>query len=176
MIREDIQLLTNFLNQNLPNWKTIIPDLFEHFEHATLHSGDHLPNQRGEIYFICEGNIGQYLQTEPLSYFDAGSPIVVSLQFRPPQLKALNACRILILRRESTYALNKKHPGTFELYQQLIVKYEQHTTFRAYILSLPKFQRLEFFRKRYKPIIPLISRNELAQFLGISREFLRSIY
>lgn len=172
----EIDILSAYLNRHISLWEQTIPDLLIHFEQVNLEVNEYLPCQRGDIYFVCKGYLGQYRKNQPIAYFQVGHPILLSLQNSPAPLKALTDSTILMLRRETTYLLNEKYTGTFELYQQLSVLHEKIIKFKDELRSIPKMQRLAAFRQEYKAIIPLISRKELAQFLGISREYLRRQY
>ncbi|MBD1422568.1 cyclic nucleotide-binding domain-containing protein [Sphingobacterium chuzhouense] len=81
-----------------------------------------------------------------------------------------------MIQRHDLYQLAENYPVTIQLYDQLLAKQEQAADFRELILEMPKAERLEAFRSKFSTIIPLISRTELASYLGVSREYLRRLF
>lgn len=176
MIREDIHLLTVFLNQHLPNWKILIPDLFNYLDFIKLNKREYLPPERGDIYFVCSGNIGQYQKYQPLAYFETGQPIINSFKRHQPKLKALTESSVLHLARKNSYKLIQEYPGAIELHQEIMLMHLENVEFKARLWNIGKQNRLNAFLNHFKLIFHLIPRNETANFLGISRETLRQSY
>lgn len=176
MERHDKIVLSELLNQHLPNWDALIPDLFEYLDFITLSKGEYLPYEQNSIYIVGRGNIGQYLKDQPLAYFETGQPIISSASDNKTKLQALSTSNLLHLPAQTNYALIRKHQGAIELYQQVLSRYNENVGFKAGLWNIHKRDRLSAFLRHYKHIFPLTPRNETAKFLGISRETLRQSY
>lgn len=168
--------LIDYLNDVFPTWKQEVPKFMDYFEELHLEAGEPLPSQRGDIYFITSGAIGKYEKMIPKRYITMRELIIIPFDSKPLLFVALEDSSILFLQRPDLYRLARDYSVTIQLYDQLRAKQEKAVDFRATLLEMPKAERLEVFRSKFTRIIPLITRTELAKFLGISREYLRKIF
>lgn len=168
--------LTDYLDAVFPTWKREVPTLMDYIEEMNLDAGEPLPSQRGDIYFVSSGAIGKYQKKIPKRYITTSELIIIPLDSKSLLFRALQDCCIMLLQRPDLYRLARDYPIMIELYDQLRVKQEQSADFRETLLEMPKAERLEAFRNKFSRIIPLISRTELALYLGVSREYLRRLF
>lgn len=175
MKREKI-LLTDYLNSIFPTWEKEVPTFMDYIEEINLEIDEPLPNQRGDIYFVSSGSIAKYHKKIPKRYITPGELIMIKFDSKPLFFRALEDSCILLIQRHDLYQLSANYPVTIQLYDQLLAKQEQAADFREMVLEMPKVERLEMFRSKFSRIIPLISRTELATYLGVSREYLRRLF
>lgn len=168
--------LTDYLNDVFPTWKQEVPTFMDYIEEIHLEMDEPLPSLRGDIYFVSRGAIGKYQKKIPKRYITPGELIIIKFDSKPLFFRALQDSCIMLLQRRDLYRLANLYPVTIQLYDQLLAKQEQSADFRELVLEMPKVERLEAFRSKFSSIIPLISRTELAKYLGVSREYLRKIF
>ncbi|WP_437918761.1 hypothetical protein [Sphingobacterium sp. LRF_L2] len=175
-MNEENAFLATYLTSIFPEWKKEVPLLPTYFEEIQLERGEPLPSQRGDIYFVQRGTIGKYLKNIPQRYIQANQLIIVPLIAKPPLFKALEDSTILLLPLPVRYQIARQYPCMIEVYDHLRAKQEKDVDFRTSILEMPRTQRLKAFRSKFERLDVLLPRIELAQFLGISREYLRKIF
>lgn len=175
MKTENIDLI-KLLTEVFPSWLQEIPELPDHFQECVLEPHEYLSLQRGDIYLVSGGSFGKYDRKEPIRYILPGELIIGPLKRNHTVFKSLNGSRAYLLDRPTLYRISQQYPHTLELYDELLQKQLEAMEFRQHILSLPKGERLEYFRSKYAPVLPIISRKELASFLQISVELLRKIF
>lgn len=176
LMKTEKAVLTDYLNAIFPSWETEVPTFMDYIEEIKMETDEPLPSQRGDIYFVSIGAIGKYQKKIPKRYITTGELIIIKFDSRPLLFRALEDSCVMLLQRHDLYRLADLYPVTIQLYDQLLAKQEQSADFRETLLEIPKAERLEVFRSKFGRIIPLISRTELALFLGVSREYLRRLF
>lgn len=169
-------LFFQYLTELVPDWQKLMPDLLENFEELSLEEGEYLSIQRGDIYFLQSGTIGMYFKKTPQRYIQAREFILVPLTTRPIQFRVIEQCSVVLLDLSARYMIMRKYPSMIEVYDQFRSIQDKHADFRITILEIPKSRRLEKFQSKYGSLTFRLPRYELAQFLGISREYLRKLY
>ncbi|WDF66929.1 hypothetical protein PQ465_11490 [Sphingobacterium oryzagri] len=175
MINENKEKLERYLGRLWPQWKQEIPHLLRDFEELHLESGEHLPSQRGDIYFIASGIVGKYIKNAPIRYSSNNEVIIVPLKPSTVQFRVLADATVFVLERSVLYQIVEQHPRSIMFYDELLIKQQQAIDFRYDLLQLPKAARLDALRTKYPPLMGLLSRTELAAFLDISKEYLRRL-
>lgn len=165
-----------FLSTVYPDWPIDFPDLPDYVEPFVIESGEFLPGQLGDIYFVGEGSIGKYEKSRPKRYILPRELIFTPLTRHRYQFIALEKSVVYFLDRKKLYELAAIYPKHIVLYDLLREQHQKEMDIRAHLLSLDKIERLEAFRLHYRMILGLVARQELAKFLCVSREYLRLIF
>jgi len=165
-----------FLDTVYAPWRREIPDLPDHIERWEIGSGEHLPCLPGDIYFMGSGTLGKYARNVPVRYMVQGELVFIPLERHRFRLLALESSLVYFMDRKSLYALSIRYPTHIILYDLLRERHQRDIAFREHLLTLDKRDRLEAFRQRYAHIPGLVTRQEIARFLCLSREYLRNIF
>lgn len=168
--------ITSFFTELYPSWQEHFPELPSHLECMTVEPGEQLPGYLGEIFFIKRGTIAIYQRKKPERFVPAGQIIIMPLMRHRLHLVSLEETKLYCLDRKKLYQLSEEQPRYIVLYDLIRERHDDENSTRGRILSLHKSERMDAFREYYPNVIPLISRQELADYLFISREYLRQIF
>lgn len=173
MTLKEKKLLIDFLNQHLPNWSAIVPELLNYFEKVELKENQIAPIERESLHFILSGSFGIHSKDQPLRFCITGELIVLNPGPNDRLIKVIQDTTILYLNHEDYYRLSTDTLGLKDLYDSLLRQQYPFKAFRAKLRELDKPQRLAAFRKRYPELVYKVKRYDLAKYLGISLTLLR---
>ncbi|KKX52109.1 hypothetical protein [Sphingobacterium sp. IITKGP-BTPF85] len=75
--------------------------------------------------------------------------------------------------RKQLYEINAKNPNLLPIYIGLMEKQQNYLDYRQHLRDLPNIDKYPFLLEKYPNITKYVTQIELAQFMGMSREYLR---
>jgi len=167
------EILASFLKDIHAEWVSAIPELTDAFEEIRFVKGEYLTNNWGELYLISEGIFGKYEKTCPVRYAIRGESLMIPNHRHNYQFIALSDCRTFMTTRKQLYEINAKNPNLLPIYIGLMEKQQNYLDYRQHLRDLPNIDKYPFLLEKYPNITKYVTQIELAQFMGMSREYLR---
>ncbi|MEN5055612.1 hypothetical protein [Sphingobacterium kitahiroshimense] len=167
------EILASFLKDIHAEWVSAIPELTDAFEEIRFVKGEYLTNNWGELYLISEGIFGKYEKTCPVRYAIRGESLMIPNHRHNYQFISLSDCRTFMTTRKQLYEINAKNPNLLPIYIGLMEKQQNYLDYRQHLRDLPNIDKYPFLLEKYPNITKYVTQIELAQFMGMSREYLR---
>ncbi|MFD2556726.1 hypothetical protein [Sphingobacterium tabacisoli] len=130
-------------------------------------------SNRGDICFLAEGILLKTQLTTITRIIKADQLIFVPLRPKAVYFQALSHCRLLLLSRDSLYAIIERFPRAVRIYDSLLDLWFEQSDERLLLLEMQKAERIDVFMRQHKDVYPYMSRRDIANYISVSEEYLR---
>ncbi|WP_316801191.1 hypothetical protein [Pedobacter frigidisoli] len=149
---------------------------------SKLKKDENLVRENGTIAYVVSGALKEFdswRRSHPtiVNFITADQFIVTGKRNQSNYIVAYNNCIVYEINRTQLNELNKLYPELQQIHDGICESYDQAIAFRSMLMDNYAAEgRVEQFKQHFKSILNLMSKGDMANYLGIEYGYLLTLY